>query len=54
MNHMPEAIKGYKCPNLKDCTHCDFYDDLCIVYGKKGKKKYKNWLKTNKKTIKNQ
>lgn len=49
MQHMSEEEKGYKCPNLEDCTKCDFFKDLCIVYGKTGKKKAKKWHENLKK-----
>lgn len=50
---MTTEEKGYKCPNKEDCTQCNFYKDLCIVYGKTGKKNHRKWLqkqlKNNKK-----
>ena len=39
--YMTAEEKGYECPGLEDCTQCEFYTDLCIIYGKTGKKKLK-------------
>lgn len=36
---MTTIEKGYVCPNLTDCTKCQFFKIECIVYGKEGKKK---------------
>lgn len=51
--YMTTEEKGYKSPNKEDCTQCNFYKDLCIVYGKTGKKNHRKWLqkqlKNNKK-----
>lgn len=52
--YMTTEEKGYKCPDLEDCTQCGFYKDLCIVYDKTGKKNYKKWLETQQKTVKKQ
>lgn len=45
---MTEIEKGYKCPSLEDCSKCAYYKDLCIVYGKTGKKKLKKHLDSKK------
>lgn len=52
--HMTAEEKGYKCPDLEDCTQCEFYKDLCIIYGKTGKKNAEKWRKKQLKTVKNQ
>ncbi|WP_407398087.1 hypothetical protein [Treponema sp.] len=52
--HMTAEEKGYKCPGLEDCTQCKFYKDLCIIYGKTGKKIAEKWRKKQLKTVKNQ
>lgn len=52
--YMTAEEKGYECPDLEDCTQCEFYTDLCIIYGKTGKKKLKKWLENQQKTVKKQ
>ena len=44
---MTSIEKGYVCPDLPDCTECQFFKNECIVYGKEGKKKFKEWIKRN-------
>lgn len=44
---MTTIEKGYVCPNLTDCTKCQFFKIECIVYGKEGKKRFKEWVKRN-------
>lgn len=39
---MPEILKGYVCPD-EDCFSCPFRTTECIVYSKKGQKRYKEW-----------
>ena len=44
---MTPIEKGYVCPNRTDCTKCQFFKNECIVYGKEGKKRFKEWIKRN-------
>lgn len=44
---MTPIEKGYVCPDLTDCTKCQFLKNECIVYGKEGKKRFKEWIKRN-------
>lgn len=44
---MTPIEKGYVCPGLTDCTKCQFFKNECIVYGKEGKKRFKEWIKRN-------
>lgn len=44
---MSTIEKGYVCPNLTDCTKCQFFKIECIVFGKEGKKRFKEWIKRN-------
>lgn len=32
---MTPIEKGYVCPDLPDCTECQFFKNECIVYGQK-------------------
>lgn len=42
---MPEELKGYKCPDMEDCSKCEYHNTKCIVYSTVGKKKYQQWKK---------
>lgn len=43
--NMPEELKGYKCPDIENCSECEFHNTKCIVYSAAGKKKYEQWKK---------
>lgn len=48
---MPKILKGYVCPSYDyiDCSACPYYNTECIVYSKKGRKRYKEWKELEKK-----
>lgn len=45
---MEPLEKGYTCPGV-DCSKCPLMNTDCIVFSKKGQRKYADWLKKTKK-----